>query len=161
MPRKSRCGKRSWSLRAGMRGTEGKTYRRRYRPRRAVLLPVRFRGSGAAILANPMSSEPFFAQEAAPFLPEVLMARTPKTRAPEVFAAKTRKTRTARLRPKIHPPALPVKGGSPKPPPALQGTDRVVVSGCVRNEKRGLSKRAGPFVGVWESLGARGAKARS
>jgi hypothetical protein len=42
--------------------------------------------------------------------PEVLVARTPKTSVPEVFAAKTRKTRTTRLRSKIHPPALLVKG---------------------------------------------------
>jgi hypothetical protein len=63
-------------------------------------------------------------EEADPSLPEVLVARTPKTCAPEVFAAKTRKTRITQSRPKIHPRSLPVKGRCPKPSRELQGVNR-------------------------------------
>jgi hypothetical protein len=69
------------------------------------------------------------------------MARTPKTSIPEVFAAKTRKTRNTQLRPTIHPPALPVKGRSPKALRQLQASKVETVLGCDSTCKGGLSKR--------------------
>ncbi len=70
------------------------------------------------------------------------MARTPKTSIPEVFAAKTRKTRTTQLRPTIHPPALPVKGQSPKALQQLQALKVETVLGCDSSCKGGLSRQS-------------------
>ncbi len=76
-----------------------------------------------------------------PSLPEVLVARTPKTSIPEVFAAKTRKTRITQLRSTIHPPALPVKGISPKALRQLQALKVETVLECDSSWKGGLSEQ--------------------
>lgn len=81
-----------------------------------------------------------------PSLPEILVARTPKTRAPAVFVAKTRKTRTTRLGSTIHSSVFPVKGGYQKALQQLQASKFDTFLECVSNEKRGLSERREVFL---------------
>ena len=82
---KSRCGKQSWSLlRAGVITTaRGEPTEESVCPRREVLLPVRFRGSGAEILAKPMSSEPFSSSGSGSLSPRSSCGENPENPCPE------------------------------------------------------------------------------